>query len=94
MSKKKPNHDSALDEAIADVLAEMKVLNSDSSEYERMVNQLEKLYKMKHSSRISADQMFNTLTNAFVSLSGIGMIIGYEHAHAIGSKALNFVKKP
>lgn len=84
---------SGLDKAIDSVLHEMESLTADSPEFERMVNQLEKLYKMKQSvapARISPETVLTVAGN----LAGIGMILGYEKANVITSKALNFIIKP
>ena len=92
-TKKYEIEKSGLDKAIDSVLREMESLTADSPEFERMVNQLDKLYKMKQSvapARISPEVVLTVAGN----LAGIGMILGYEKANVITSKALNFIIKP
>lgn len=90
--KKTLNENPTLEKAIDAVLQAMQNHTPDSSEYERMVNQLDKLYKMRTYKKASAVE-FNTLISAGASLVGIIMILGYEHADVITSKALGFVTK-
>lgn len=83
-----------LEEAIEKVLISMKSTEPDSNEYGTLVDRLDKLHKMKVSdkdtrSRISAD----TLLIVGANLAGIVLILGFEKANIITSKALSFVLK-
>jgi hypothetical protein len=83
---------SGLDHAIDEVLSEMAGVSSDSDEYAQMVDQLSKLYSMKESStppRISPD----TLAIVAGNLLGIVLIVGYERANVVTSKALSLILK-
>jgi hypothetical protein len=63
-----------------------------SDEYDRALSHLEKLYKIKQgekSKKISPDTKAIIIAN----LAGIGLILAYEHAHVITSKALSFVTR-
>lgn len=81
-----------LDTTIDYVLDQMHEQHAYSEEFGLMVDRLEKLHKMKMAekpSRPSADTVLTVIGN----LTGIVAILGYEHGHVIGSKALSFVKK-
>jgi F0F1-type ATP synthase assembly protein I len=86
------NHESRLDEAIENVLAEMAGYPADSDEYSQMTDQLTKLYAIKASNkpdRISKD----TIAIVVGNLVGILMIVGYEQGHILTSKAGSFLVK-
>lgn len=85
----KPNR---LQDVIDKLLIEMAEMDSDDEEFATKLDQLAKLYKMKESNnsrRVSPDTM--ALIGA--NLLGIAMIIGYERANVIASKAMSFVTK-
>ena len=83
---------SGLDEAIADVLQEMKGFTADQTEFATMVEQLEKLYKIK--SEIKGDRVkLSEMLPVIGNLAGIVMILGFERTHIVTSKALAFVLK-
>jgi hypothetical protein len=82
-----------LDNTINQLQSEMAGVTADSPEYSQMADQLVKLMHLKSDTgpkRVSPD----ALVSALASLGGILVIVSYEHAHVIGSKALGFVKKP
>lgn len=90
MFTRNKTEDSDLNTAIATAYREMAGLMSDTPEYASVVDQLTKLYALKETpSRVSAD----TLATIAANLAGIGIIVGYEHAHVITSKALAFIMK-
>ncbi len=93
MFTRQPNPlDVKLDEAIEQVLNELKSEDSQTEKYARMREQLTELYKIKNenrSRRVSPD----TLATISANLLGIGVIVGYEQKHIITSKALGFVRK-
>jgi hypothetical protein len=93
MLNKKDNNSLELDEQISRVLSRMQYLEPDSEEYGSTLLRLDKLYSMKNSNssnnRISADTMLIVGAN----LLGIILILGYERAHVVTSKALGFVVK-
>jgi hypothetical protein len=81
---------SGLDNAIDKVFTEMSGESSDSEEYSKMVEQLVRLYSLKpKSKRVSPDTLAIVLGN----LLGVLIIVGYERAHIMTSKATNFVLK-
>lgn len=82
----------SLKEAIDTALLALKELTPGSDEYAKVVDQLDKLYKMnalKGANRVSADGWLA----AGASLAGIVAILAYEHAHVVVSKAVGFVPK-
>lgn len=92
MFTKKAPSETGLDKAIDEVLREMQGFTSDTEEYATMVTHLSTLYKLKETSSpkgVSADTMAIIAGN----LVGIMVIVGYERANIIGSKALSFVMK-
>jgi hypothetical protein len=87
----KPN---ALDDAIERLLSEMNSTDPISDEYGKLVERLDKLHKMKvaekdNRKRVSAD----TIVTVGANLAGIVLILGFERAHIVTSKALGFVLK-
>jgi hypothetical protein len=80
-----------LDKEIDRVLSEMEKVSSDSEQYAAMVDNLEVLYKFKNENKnlISKD----TIAIIAGNLLGIVLILGYEKANVITSKALGFVLK-
>lgn len=81
-----------LDKAIADVLSEMETVTADSDEYARMVDQLDKLCKMRTYKKDPSVKL-DTIVAVAGNLAGIIVILGFERAHVITSKALGFVIK-
>lgn len=83
---------SNLEREIDSVINSMSKLSPSSEEYSEMTSNLEKLYKAKageRSSKLSADTVAVVVGNLF----GIVLILGYEKAGTITSKALNYVLK-
>jgi hypothetical protein len=81
-----------IEKAIDKLLLDIENQRSDTKEYADMVKQLEVLYKCKAADaphRISPE----TLLTVGANILGIFMILGYEHGHAMTSKALGFVPK-
>ncbi len=91
MFTKKMNEPTGLEKAIDSVLSEMEALNSDDAEYAKMVDQLEKLYKIRNNNtnRVSPD----TLAIIAGNIAGILLIIHHEKANVVTSKAMSFVMK-
>jgi hypothetical protein len=79
-----------LEKEIDSVLRIMSQYSPDSKEYTFMAENLERLYKAKSNDRnrhISPD----TIAVIAGNLLGIGLILGFEKANVITSKALGFV---
>jgi hypothetical protein len=86
-------HDVALDAAISDVLVEMNGLNSDSEEYAAAADQLVKLMKLKKEITPTWRPSPDALVGAAGSILGILLILNFERAGVVTSKALTFVTK-
>lgn len=81
-----------LDDVITEALTQTSGISIDTEEYANKVETLSKLYKLKETdskSRISPD----TVAIVAGNLAGIVLILGYERAHVVTSKALGFVLK-
>lgn len=93
MSTNKPDIEKqTLQTQIDYILEQMSEHHTHSEEYAQMVEQLEKLHKMRATEKVgrpSADVMLNV----FGSLAGIIAIVGFEKANVVTSKALGFVLK-
>lgn len=82
--------DSILDEPIDRVLEKMANSEPQYEEYPVLLTDLERLVRLRNEekrNRVSPD----TLAVIFGNLLGIGIIVGYEHGHVIGGRALNFI---
>lgn len=95
MFKKKPSaEDIAFTKALTTALEELPALTADSDEYTAAIKNIEMLHNLmatnkKSKFRVSGD----TLLSVGGSLAGIIMILGYEKANVLTSKALGFVLK-
>jgi hypothetical protein len=84
---------SKLEQEIDHVLDQLATLDADSKEYSKAVKNLDALCKVasyKKDSSISAD----TLITVTANILGIVLVLGYEQAHVVTSKALSFIVKP
>ena len=89
---KKPVEKTELEQAISEVLFELHGFGSESDEYAQMVDQLTKLHALKECekpARITPD----TLLLVGGNILGIFLILTYERANVVTSKALNFLFK-
>lgn len=87
--KRKPK---PIDTEIEDLFARLNAVSVSSEDYEKVMNQIERLHKMKMqnaSRRVSPD----TALMAFTNLAGIAVIVRHEQFNVITSKALSFVSK-
>lgn len=93
-NKKTKEERPGLEKAIDDALMELAGLNADSEEYAKVLEKIERLYKLlepspEPSKPVSKDALLMVAGN----LAGIALILGYERAHVITSKALGFIIK-
>lgn len=93
MFQKKETTQTPLDEAIADVFANLKGLDETSEEYSAAVDQLIKLMKLKKDVEPSWIPSPDTVIAAAANLAGILLILNHERVHVIATKALGFVGK-
>lgn len=83
----------ALQIAIDEALAQLSGIEVDTNEYNDKMTTITELYKLKENNspkRVSPDTVAIVVGN----LVGIALILGYEQAHVVTSKALGFVMKP
>ncbi|MCX7817542.1 MAG: hypothetical protein N2317_08575 [Syntrophales bacterium] len=81
-----------LEKEIDSVILTMSSYKPDSDEYEAMAKNLEMLYKAKTHERVRHVSP-DTIALVAGNLLGIVLILGYEKANVITSKALGFVIK-
>lgn len=92
MSIRRPEMTPELKNVIDELMIEMQGLRADTEEYDTYLKRLERLYKLKDADRpkrVSPD----TILVVGANLTGIAMILAYEHAHVVTSKALGFIMK-
>lgn len=94
MFKKKQPTTDPLKEELDSVLDELKGLTSTSKEYKVALKNYDALNKIYLSSRKKPLFSGDALLNAGAHVFGLGMILGFEKANVITSKALGFVMKP
>lgn len=90
--KNRKDEPSIYDEAIDKVLERMVAFDPIDAEYADMMEQLERLSKLKaerHKSRLDPNQMLLVAGN----LLGILVIVAYEQKHVMASKAQSFILK-
>jgi hypothetical protein len=89
---KQPESDTRIEGAINRVLAAMQEYSPESVDYATLVQRLSELHALKVNntkSRMSKDTIATVLAN----IAGILLILHYERAEIVGSKALAFVMK-
>lgn len=92
--RRTPDEKTGLEETIDYVQEKLLKMDPDSDEFAKTLDQLDQLYKIKSSERKDEDRVSkDVLVTVGANLIGIVAILGYERAHVIGSKALNFVLK-
>jgi hypothetical protein len=83
---------SYLDDQIETVLIDMQRSSPSSEQYAKALTSLERLTRMKEDKKVKVSP--DTVLVVLGNLLGIGIIVGFEKSHVIGSKALPFVFKP
>jgi len=86
---KKSEIDTKIDEEILRLLSQMSQDGHDTKEYPSMVDQVVKLQTIRHNGGISKE----TWATIAANLTGIVVILGFERAGVITSKAFGLVKK-
>ncbi len=85
---------SRLDTAIANLVSQLETMDPTTEEYAKANNQLAGLYKLnefdKPEPALRVDP--NTLVLAATNIAGILLVLGYEHANVITSKAFGFIR--
>lgn len=81
----------SLDGQINEILEELRMEEKYTAKYAQMVDQLAKLYALKElekPKRVSPDAVLAVAAN----LTGILLVLNYEHAHVLTSKAMSFIR--
>ena len=89
----KPRTKTKLDVEIEVKMDELRVIPARDEDYDRVLSQLERLYKMKEKeepNRVSA----NTWALIGANLLGIMLIITHEYTTPITTKAISFIIRP
>jgi hypothetical protein len=81
-----------LEIAIERLLIDMKMIDTDSDEYSKMVDQVVKLHTLKETEK-SESMSLDTKATLIANLVGILLILNHERAGIVTSKALSFVTK-
>lgn len=92
MFERPPADAIALEAVILELETEMSTIGGDSEEYATMLNRLERLYKLKEKNSPKHIDP-NTWLIVGGNLAGILIIVFYEQAHVVTSKALGFAGK-
>lgn len=82
-----------LEEVIDRVLLALKDMEVTSPDFARTVEQLDKLKKMQTPAKEKRQISMDTLLTVGANLAGIALILGFEKANVVTSKALGFVLK-
>lgn len=95
MFKKKKNEEVApnVNEVVKTLQARILETNPDSEQYPKLVEQLDKLYKIRNyekPDKLSKD----TLAAVIGNIAGIVLILGYEQVSVVSSKAFGLLIKP
>lgn len=91
MFKKKNTDVTELDELIDILQTLLHGLEPDSEDYNTLLGQLERLYKLKALGKERIN--INTLLTILGNLAGILLILNFERVGVVTSKALGFVLK-
>lgn len=91
MFKRPVKEQSKIMKEIDELHEELKLYDKTSEEYADIMKQIELLYKLDKEVQFKIDP--NTLLVVGGNILGILIILGYEQAHVVTSKALNFVIK-
>jgi hypothetical protein len=95
--KKKKNPDTtAIDKAIEDAYSGLAGFMPESKEHAKVVKQIAALEKIKTLSEKKSKIIFtpDAMLTAGASILGILLILNYEKANALTSKAMGLVSKP
>ena len=93
MFNQKPTEKSELELEIAELLEVLKGYPKHSDEYAAISDQIVKLSKLNHETTSKFRPSADAIVAAAASIGGILMILSYERANVITSKALSFITK-
>lgn len=93
MFKRKNTDETNIQELIDTAQSHLFGLDAESDEYDSVLKQIERLYKLQSQSSDHRKVSPDTWLLVGGNLAGIALILSYEHLHPIASKALGFVLK-
>lgn len=83
-----------LEKAIDDALIELAGLQADTEEFNKVLDKIERLYKLRAPEQEPAKPVsMDTIVAVAGNLAGIILIINHEKLHVISTKAVQFVGK-
>lgn len=83
-----------LEKAIDDALLELAGLQADTEDYNKVLDKIERLYKLRAPEQEASKPVsMDTIVAGAVNIAGIVLIINHERLHVISTKALGFVGK-
>ena len=82
-----------LDKEIDNVIEVMSLTGPGTEEYTKMASNLDILLKAKAYDKSSTKVSKDTIWSVAGSIAGILIIVGFEQAHIVASKAIGFVIK-
>lgn len=83
-----------LDDAINELFDVLQRLEPDTPEYDKVSNQLEKLYQIQANVKTGKDRLSkDTLAMVIGNLAGILLIVNYERLDVITTKAFSLILK-
>lgn len=95
-NKTQPEEDHPeLEDAITKALLELQNHHPYTTEYIKTLEQIETLYKLKAPKpELSKPISLDTVLTVAGNLAGIVVVLGYERAHVLTSKAFGLIIKP
>lgn len=93
MFTKKSPVDSNLQTQIDAVLSRMNSYDAEDAEYDKLINQLERLYKLQNNHPVGFKPSADAILAVAGNLVGLLVIVNHERLHVVTSKALSFVMK-
>lgn len=95
MFNKEQTEKTLIDKEIDSVHEQMQSFAADDEQYSEMLNRLERLHKLQIAEKANKKTVSpDAIVSASASIIGIAMILGFEKANIITSKAMSFVFKP
>lgn len=87
------NQSPTLQGQIDDVLTEMGNHAAGTDEHDKLLGQLERLYKLRGSNK-SFSVSGDAIVGALATIATTVIVLNYEQIHVVTSKAFGFIPKP
>lgn len=92
MFNRQPRPKTELEKALDRAYSKLESVQVDTKEYGEILDRIAKLHKMKEDEKPDSVSL-DTQAKIAANILGILLIISYEHAHIITTKAMPFVDK-